>query len=518
MQNKVGLKIAGVAGLAAVIAGGWIAAYTFSDIVKNQVKLAFSKPDSYFSWVCEKNTDDTAEFAAEQAQRMSARNETGQTANVELRFEPAEDGRGKLKEIISDMRLSVLDPKIENIAKRIIDGTDYLSIEAVSSVSKNASGTNAVLTRNGEEIFAAETVTAHADELYYVRFPGLTDRWLYMETEDTLPENFRGKAFIRQMPVVPEPEDAAARVRKYSELILEDFSKASVKRRAPVTVAGLEVKYTEVTAHLTAEQFYDTISRVCETASTDGVLMDLSGTPEQFSKTMEVMAEQFRSAVSSGRLPDGTVQLKLYVDFAGNIRGIDLSSGAEESLFCCVGLSGGNLAGEFRCSDKDRQLADVQLLMTKNGGSYSGTVTGTYGSSEDIYSADFSNLKLKDGNAHVFADGSLQLQKNGVSVSEMTLSSDGNSQSVSGSVKFEGKKIGDITATYSASDGAAVEVPDYMDATHFVPSRPETLRDYADHDSILRFAKQLLKGIGLTEDEADRFADGVGALLTVSDD
>jgi hypothetical protein len=49
MPNKVGLKIAGIAGLTAVLAGGCIAAYAFSDIAKNQVRLAFSKPDNYFS-------------------------------------------------------------------------------------------------------------------------------------------------------------------------------------------------------------------------------------------------------------------------------------------------------------------------------------------------------------------------------------------------------------------------------------------------------------------------------------
>ena len=518
MQNKVGLKVAGIAGLAAVLAGGWIAAYAVSDVVKNQGRLAFTKPESYFSWVCEKNTNDTADFAAEQAQRLSARNESGQTANAELRFEPSAEGRDKLKRAISDMGITLLDPKIRDMAERIIDGTDYLSLEAVSSVSKNASGTNAVLTRNGDEIFTAEAITAHADELYYVRFPGLTDRWLYMETEDMMPENFSGKAFIRQMPVIPEPEDAAACVRKYSELILEDFSKASVKRRVPVTVAGLEVKYTEVTADLPAEQFYDTIARVCEAASTDGMLMDLSGTPEQFSKTMGVIAEQFRSAVSTGRLPDGSVQLKLYVDFAGNIRGMDFSSGAEESLFCCAGLSGGNIAGEFRYGEKDQTLADVKLLMTKKGDLYSGTVTGTYGRNGDIYAADFNDLKLKTEGSNTFADGILQLQKNGVPISELTLSSDGNSQSVSGSVEYNEIKIGDITATYSISDGASVEVPDYSDACHFVPSRPETLRDYADQDSILRFTEQLLKGIGLTDDEADKFSDGISALLPMSDD
>ena len=518
MQNKVGLKIAGIAGLTAVLAGGFIASYAFSDLVKNQVKLTFSKPNSYFSWVCEKNTNDTAAFAAVQAQRLNARNETGQTANTELCFTPSAEGRDKLKRMISDMRLSALDPKIGNMAERIIDGTDYLSLEAVSSVSKKASGVNAVLTRNGEEIFAMDTITAHADELYYVRFPGLTERWLYMETEDTMPENFRGTAFIRQMPVIPDPEDAADRVKKYSDMMLEDFSKAAVKRRVPVTIAGLEVKYTEVTANLNAEQFYDTISRICEAASKDGVLMDLSGKPEQFSETMGVLAEQFRSGVSSGRLPDGSVQLKLYVDIAGNIRGIDLSSGAEENLFCCVGFSGGNIVGTFRCGDKDTKLADIELLMTKSNGLYSGTVTGTYGGSEDIYAVDFNNLQLKTEDSVVLADGSMRIQKNGEPLSEMTLFSEGNSQSVSCSVEYDEEKLGDITMTYSVSDGADVEEPDYSDACHFVPSRPETLRNYADKDSILRFTKQMLKGIGLTDDEADRLSDGISALLPVSDD
>ena len=60
-RKRFGLKLGGIVGVAAVIAGGCAAAYAFSDTVKNQVKLAFSSPQDYFTWVCEKNADDFSE-------------------------------------------------------------------------------------------------------------------------------------------------------------------------------------------------------------------------------------------------------------------------------------------------------------------------------------------------------------------------------------------------------------------------------------------------------------------------
>ena len=69
-RKRFGLKLGGFLGVAAVIAGGCAAAYAFSDTVKNQVKLAFSSPQDYFTWVCEKNANELSESFAGSYQEM----------------------------------------------------------------------------------------------------------------------------------------------------------------------------------------------------------------------------------------------------------------------------------------------------------------------------------------------------------------------------------------------------------------------------------------------------------------
>ena len=65
-KKHTGAVIGGVtAGVLAVAVGGGIAAYNMSDLVKNQVKLTISKPDEYYSWVLEKNSNEAASQISE---------------------------------------------------------------------------------------------------------------------------------------------------------------------------------------------------------------------------------------------------------------------------------------------------------------------------------------------------------------------------------------------------------------------------------------------------------------------
>ena len=87
-KSKKGLIAGGIAVLTAgVVAGGGLAAYSLSDFVKNQVKLRFSSPENYSTWIYEKNADALAEQLATAYEKRLEQLDDGQQMTFSLSYD-----------------------------------------------------------------------------------------------------------------------------------------------------------------------------------------------------------------------------------------------------------------------------------------------------------------------------------------------------------------------------------------------------------------------------------------------
>ena len=101
-KKRKGAVIGGVtAGALAVAVGGGAAAYALSDVIKNQVKLTISKPESYYTWVTEKNSSELATQISEAYRTYLEEAKKGTTSNVSLKFDTSEDLRALIGEYMT---------------------------------------------------------------------------------------------------------------------------------------------------------------------------------------------------------------------------------------------------------------------------------------------------------------------------------------------------------------------------------------------------------------------------------
>ena len=180
-RKRFGLKLGGFLGVAAVIAGGCAAAYAFSDTVKNQVKLAFSSPQDYFTWVCEKNVNDFSESFAGSYQEMLDLRSSGMTSHAEAQITLTEDGKNALQSQKLPETGSLYGQVFAQQAANVLSNMDSIGFTADISEKGSGAAQNIGLTMNGKSIVSVQTASDIKDKLFYVRVPELKEQWLGIE-------------------------------------------------------------------------------------------------------------------------------------------------------------------------------------------------------------------------------------------------------------------------------------------------------------------------------------------------
>lgn len=500
-RKRAGLKLGGFLGVAAVIAGGCAAAYALSDTVKNQVKLTFSSPEEYFTWVCEKNADDISEsFAGSYQEMLNVRN-NGMTMHTEAQITLTEEGKNALQsQMPRKESSSVFGAVIEQQASNIFANLNDVSISADIAEKGSSYMQNFGLKVNGESIVSAETASDLNDQLFYVRVPELKEQWVGLELG-----TFWEKAFSEVMPKfgsekLPTAQEMQQLIREYSLIPTQNISNVTVTRSVPVTVAGNETDYIEIAFPLTAGQLAESAQKLLDTAAQDERLKNIC----PYDGIYDKLIEQAKKAVSEMQQedPGQPVQVRLYVHNVGTICGFSASSESGCELFAAAFSKGDQFAAEARTAyDEGTPPVVLTVNSVRAGEAYNGTAVIKAGN-EATFTAAFTDFRIVDLHKG-YVSGKVAFSSDQFD-GDMTLTLDcSNGQSAVFPLCFDGTEYGTLRLTYSAEDGANVIIPDRSVAYFIDPTDKNFYSGYLDASDIQKFIMDTFGKLGISTGNAD---------------
>ena len=512
-----GMKFAGVLGVAAVLCGGAVSAYAFSDTVKNQVKLTLNDPQEYFEWVCEKNTADAADLSSLSYQKYLDQAKDGSAMEYSAELALSEEFRSSLIESAEDSKAQSVPGVYDSnkILKNIADHVQRVSVHGTTGSQDAGTFAGLTVAVNDADVCSLETVMQNSDSTVLMRIPELTQKWLAFDIGTILDGesvNFRELAGNPEKLITPA--ELSELITGFSNTLTEGMTCTAAERSAPLTLAGTEVKYTALSVSLTAEQLRTLSSRLLDFYEKDALTRSIC-----IDRLKAVTAEQYAEEINQARekLEQQTfkpVTLKLYTDFSGTIRGFSANAEGGDSALIGVGMQGAAVVAEYAVSAKGNKITET-LNAHRTAEGWNGTLTaeGTIDSPQQNRQliVDFRDIRIVDA-AKGLVSGVLTADIGSDSKTVITLETDGSRETIRMPIADQ-KPLGDLTLSYSFRKPDAL--PDTAD--RFVIDKdqkdPPDFKEYVSKDELNSFTKNTLTALGVPEEDAKKTADTLTALL-----
>ena len=513
MGNAV--KIAGVAGLAAVIAGGGCAAYAFSDTVKNQVKMRLDDPQEYFEWVCEKNIADAAGKAGSAWQRTADIASQKKAIQYALEYTPTADAKAAVLDEISDAQNDTND-----MLRQIVEHTETLGFRTEGALSGKGTAAALSLLVNGESVLSADAFLNTDSGEAGFRIPDLTDRWFAVDTGSVLDEDMLAseQKFI-QFAMNPTDYLSAGEVSDfvtgYMNAIVAELPEPTLEKSTAVAVAGMDTEYTAFSLHITPDDAKRIEQAMINEFKSDNVIRRLY-VDQLGILSAEDYDELFSQDVENAEYSD--VDLTFYADATGTFRGTDISSAKGEKLFACAAKDGNDIALALKADDEKHALCDMTFRGTQDtavSGKVAATIytshykfdseneEDTYEYTEQTLSADLSDLEIVDPSVGLVR-GSITVNVPEIDPFTVILSTDGSKQEISTAVAADGKSYGDVKLSYGYTDSELSAEPDLSNVYRITEDTHFKLEDYATKDEFSTFMRNLLVKLGVEPELAER--------------
>lgn len=509
MSNGIGMKIAGIAGVLVVLAGGFGAAYAFSDTVKNQVKLATSSPEDYFAWVYEKNTRDLAALFENGYQSYSDRM-NGSSGAVALQFAPSEEAKAFL---IDEMLGG--DPADADSQKAVdlINGIHSLELAIESSGSEHAATGTVKLRRNDTDVTAMEVAADVQAGTAYLRIPDLTSRWIGVDLADYAQDQ-EIYGFSSAPSAALEPAAISECVTKYGELLVKDAKNITVEKKKAVQIGSFSTEYTAMTATVSETELLDKLILLTDTASTDAVLKQLFPEEANFSGAMLDAGDELRELRDSGLIGSGKMDIITYVDAAGTIRGYYTEIGKQFTFYTAVGMQDQQMGAVMQVSAMGTSLMDIRANATHGNNGFTGSLSASFDNaagSPQKMTVSFTDLSVVDAEKG-YVSGSMNIQLPEMDEIQLTLSSDGSAQDLSYPVVVESMQVGELTLRVTVEESGAATMPDTADVYQLHPQQEFRLSEYVTETELSAYITGVLERFGVSPEDAAQLGESMGAL------
>ncbi len=528
-KKKTGVKVAAIsAGAVAVIAGGSAIAYNASDFVKNQVKLATNDPAEYYAWVIEENASVLAKDVEENYKKYLDNAEKGQSANVDLKFEPSKDAIDMLCDSVfgSDVDVSS-DPELSQ-AYDLLTGIKSISVGADSAVKDGKTQAGAYVTLNDDKLLTVDAAVDAASFDFFVRIPELTEKWLGMTlSEQMASEVDAGMSEFMdaytEMLSNPEdfisPSESADLINRYAAVLGESFEDIEMEKKEKVDIADISVEYTVLTADVDGDAAYDLAKNFVESASKDKTVKKLVTekleicSEDEYDELFDGAIDSLKSAKENGEFEgEESVEISMYVDATGKIRGIAAELDEEFSFTYACGKDGDKVGGELTF-DVDGENVSAVLNATEKSGKYDGEIECKYTPYEDDaveVSVEFDGFEIVDEEKG-YMNGDITVVVPEIDPITVELSSDGKKQEIIYALAIDDTDFGKFTLSMSIDDDAKVDMPSKDDAVMVdIESGDFDLESYVTQEEVSTWITDLMKkvcGDMLTDEEYKTIGD-----------
>lgn len=490
-KKRKGAVIGGItAGVLVIAVGGGIAAYNFSDFVKNQVKLTISKPEDYYSWVTEKNTTEFASQITEAYRTYIEEQKKGAVSNVVLNFDLSEEAKSLLSESEEDL------PEINSVELGVSSKLKGMTFNA-----------DIYAEINDKNIFNTEMAADYKTEDLFVRLPELSEQWILIPSIIDETELEELDPTVTDIESILSPEELESLIVKYADLYNSCISDIEIEKKEEVAISDITVKYTVAEMTLTEEKVDEIAEKFLNEIKNDQLIKDIL-----IERTKLVTEEDFNQRIEESLLDvvedseANNVVVKTYIDATGSIRGISATDAenAENEMRMIIGKQETAIRGEFLVSDEyTMDDTSVNIALTeKDKKSYDGTVT-ILADGEEV-TAEIANLTIVDEKKG-YMTGNISVSAEEETIS-LTLSTEDNTQVISSDINVEGTNYGKLTVKLSTESGAEPVLPDKSTAYDMYSEEADFPKDYVEQDKMVEFAKNVLVNIGLDEKTADEYA------------
>lgn len=504
-KKKKAPIIAGItAGVMALGAGGCVAAYNLSDTFKNKVKLTFSKPENYYSWVMEKNSSDLAANMKESYKNSLSQSNDGAKSSCSLRYEISDDVRQMLLDDLGLADDSVVD---------MINGFESAKIGVnAETVEKLFSG-SVYADYNDQRLTTLDVAMDLESFDMFARIPELTEQWIGIDIpEDEINELLEDESFASMQEMFSDPEKVISAdeieelINRYSAVWTNCVSDVELEKKADVDIAGLDVTYTIATVELDEDLMEEVAVTFIEAAQDDDLLKEIvcdrleAATKDEYDDAMDEALSDAKDADYSDA--EGTIET--YIDGEGTVKGFRIESDGVEFVIVC-GEDKDEYAAEFFMSEDGSDLFRLEAKFEEDDEKYSGDIDITV---ENVtVSIEVKNYEVVDEEKG-YINGQFTAKIPSVDPITVEFESDGSSQIISTEVVVDGTNFGKFSLEISAEEGADPDVPSKKDAFMIDEDNADTLdiTQYVDQASVENFITDILTKLGMGKDEASELA------------
>lgn len=526
-KKSKGKKAALIGGIsAAVVVGGSAAAYGLSDTVKNQVKLRMSKPEKYYAWVTEKNSESLGEILSENYKKRLDNYKKGADVDFSVYYEANDN----VKDMIIDEMFGDAD---SDETKKISDVIKNINKISVSGNVKSKSGkvnSNFGIDLDDDRIVSLDAVMDTDAMDYFFRVPELKEKWIGTELSSV--EDMIGSESVNMFRDIMKdpasflsPEELEEEVNKYAGVWSSFVSDVQLEKKEEIDICDISVNYTVATVELNDKDLDKLELEFLKELKKDdiirGIVVDKLKVvdDEDYEDDIQSEIDDVKEDLDENDYDKDTViAIDTYIDATGTIRGLGIDVD-DEQTYMVIGKDGDSIRGEIKVTDDEGEVPlSVKLTAEENGKKYSGDITinyteYSYKDDEDVESeavVKFDDFEIVN-EEKCYVNGTVAINIPETDPIDIVLSSDGKEQDVNFTIRADGEDYGNIGIKYSVNYGVDVDIPDKSDA---VMVDVEELNDfdfddYVTSDEISEFIKSRLEKIGFDKEMAERVAESV---------
>lgn len=512
-RKRKGAVIGGItAGVLVVAVGGGVAAYNFSDLVKNQVKLRISKPDDYYTWVTEKNTSETAAQLAESYRTYLDMQKDGQAVKTDVIFDLSDEATEMLSSVLAESDM-------ENMGA--LNNLEQVKLTVDAKVKDSAVSGNILAAINEKEVISLDMAADYNAMDVFFRIPGLSDQWMTAVNGDDMVE-LTGESpstSITDMSEIITPEELESLIVKYSDLYNSYVSDVTIEKKEEVTISDITVNYTVAEMTLDSAKMEEIENGFQNAIKEDELLKEIvvdrlkAMTAEEYEESLEESLSDSDEAADEEIIGESdepqSLVIRTYIDAKGGIRGISASNPEDsgDEVHFVIGQDEAEIRAEFIALEESEETLRMDIALTeKDEKTYDGTVS-VVSDGEEI-SAEISDLTVvNEKKGYMSGNISAKIDEQTFA---LALSADDNSQTASCDVVIEGTNYGKLTITSVDEKGAEITLPDKAEAFDINGEDVDFPSEYVDQDKMTAFAKEVLMNIGLDEKTSDELAAEFG--------
>lgn len=525
-----GKKAALIGGIsAAVIVGGSAAAYGLSDTVKNQVKLRLSKPEKYYAWVTENNSEALAELLSGKYKDCLDKYEKEQNIKIKFSYAPTEEAKNKiLEEILGSDYEKDADEEEQQLINVIKKHDEYAFATDISS-NHGKVNSNVGVDLSGDRVMSFEAAADMDAFDFFFRIPELKEQWIGFnvdvkeELEDTEFESIIDcyKDILNDPASYLTPEQLKNEIARYTGVWSSFADDVNVEKKESVDISDITVDYTVATVEMTEKDITQLSIDMLEKLRDDKYIKELVTEKldvvdeADYDEELNDAIDDLKEDLESDDDEDIVFTVDTYIDFTGTVRGFRFTNEYDDEFFMAIGMDDSNARGELTFKEDGEETFSAKLSlddvsMFKKHQTYSGDVVITGEDIDGEVKVEFDNVKEENDEKFYFS-GDFVINIPDVDPICISCKSNGKKQEIAYDLRIDDIDYGKIAVEYSYDYGVDVEFPSEKDAYMINSDDIDgfELENYVSQKDFSKFLDELLDKVGITGDTAKDISENI---------